>query len=170
LGTTGGPFEFNLRDLLRWLAIMHEHCERDACVFIDTIYMQRMRCNTDKQLVICFYFNLHYFVQIAQMCEQVFNTKPFSPCFANAVFDISTTSSHISLGRAVYEWNNNSKLQHNDDTIAVQSTTNLLLHSQMSIIESLLLSVRMSWPVLLVCFCCLISLFFSFAGWIKRCW
>ncbi len=51
LGVTGGPFEFNLRDLLRWLAIMHEHCESDAVVFIDMIYMQRMRCDGDRKLV-----------------------------------------------------------------------------------------------------------------------
>ncbi|KAG0168625.1 AAA ATPase midasin [Apophysomyces sp. BC1034] len=62
-GRKGSPWEFNLRDVFRWLELMQKDNVSDPAEFLDTIYMQRMRTREDRQKVTVIYENVfatHY--------------------------------------------------------------------------------------------------------------
>jgi midasin len=54
-GWEGSPWEFNLRDLLRWLALVAEHSFSIPEDYLDLIYVHRMRTKSDRQKVIELY-------------------------------------------------------------------------------------------------------------------
>ncbi|ORX62531.1 P-loop containing nucleoside triphosphate hydrolase protein [Hesseltinella vesiculosa] len=54
-GRKGSPWEFNLRDVFRWLELMESNHVTDPSVYLDIIYLQRMRANEDRQKVIALY-------------------------------------------------------------------------------------------------------------------
>ncbi|KAG9045124.1 hypothetical protein FS837_006982 [Tulasnella sp. UAMH 9824] len=48
-GREGSPWEFNLRDLLRWLALMHSSTQASSSTeFISSVYLRRFRNETDR--------------------------------------------------------------------------------------------------------------------------
>ncbi|KAF7722956.1 AAA ATPase midasin [Apophysomyces ossiformis] len=62
-GRKGSPWEFNLRDVFRWLELMKRDKVNNPAEFLDTIYMQRMRTKEDRQRVVELYekvFGLPY--------------------------------------------------------------------------------------------------------------
>ncbi|KAF5221371.1 hypothetical protein ECC02_005613 [Trypanosoma cruzi] len=51
-GTRGSPWEFNLRDVLRWERFMEAYQKLDKpCEFIETLFTQRMRADVDREKV-----------------------------------------------------------------------------------------------------------------------
>ncbi|KAH9601131.1 Midasin AAA lid domain 5 [Trypanosoma melophagium] len=51
-GTRGSPWEFNLRDVLRWAKMMESYHIRDKpCEFIESLFVQRMRTDIDRERV-----------------------------------------------------------------------------------------------------------------------
>ncbi|RNF03864.1 MDN1, midasin-like protein [Trypanosoma rangeli] len=51
-GTRGSPWEFNLRDVLRWAKLMEAYQKLDKpCEFIQTLFIHRMRTDVDKTQV-----------------------------------------------------------------------------------------------------------------------
>ncbi|PWV08666.1 putative Midasin [Trypanosoma cruzi] len=51
-GTRGSPWEFNLRDVLRWARFMEAYQKLNkTCEFIETLFTQRMRTDVDREKV-----------------------------------------------------------------------------------------------------------------------
>ncbi|KAI8145635.1 P-loop containing nucleoside triphosphate hydrolase protein [Fennellomyces sp. T-0311] len=62
-GRKGSPWEFNLRDVFRWLELMQKDNVSDPAEYLETIYLQRMRTREDRIKVIELYeqvFGLNY--------------------------------------------------------------------------------------------------------------
>ncbi|KAI8073967.1 hypothetical protein BC940DRAFT_267177 [Gongronella butleri] len=54
-GRKGSPWEFNLRDVFRWLDLMEKNEVDDPAFYLETIYLQRMRTREDRDKVIALY-------------------------------------------------------------------------------------------------------------------
>jgi midasin len=48
-GRKGNPWEFNLRDILRWCELLKTHSHTSPKDFVDVLYLQRMRTEIDRQ-------------------------------------------------------------------------------------------------------------------------
>eukprot|EP00898_Chlorokybus_atmophyticus_P007316 jgi/Chlat1/7586/Chrsp63S07074 len=48
-GQQGGPWEFNLRDVLRWCHLCSDGSQADPGAYLDMLYVQRMRTEEDRQ-------------------------------------------------------------------------------------------------------------------------
>jgi midasin (ATPase involved in ribosome maturation) len=86
-GRKGSPWEFNLRDVFRWLELMQKDNVSDPAEYLDIIYMQRMRTHEDR-------------VKIIQLFEAVFHVKYQKP--DQPSYDVSPTQfcvGHSSLVR-----------------------------------------------------------------------
>lgn len=78
-GTKGKPWEFNLRDVFRWLQIMrHESTYRKVSPsdYIDFIYSHRMRTMIDRQKIYSIY--QEYFGEYQEDVDLLFRFTPFS--------------------------------------------------------------------------------------------
>jgi midasin len=51
-GWMGSPWEFNLRDVLRWLDLWKRNPHSNPEDFVGTLYVQRMRCIEDRKAVV----------------------------------------------------------------------------------------------------------------------
>ncbi|KAI9314232.1 P-loop containing nucleoside triphosphate hydrolase protein [Dichotomocladium elegans] len=121
-GRKGSPWEFNLRDVFRWLELMQHDNATDPAEYLGTIYLQRMRIQEDREKVI-------------ELYENVFG-KPFMrPAFPP--YQVSKDKlcvGHSSLPR-----------------LAQKSYADLLdselhlLHSFLSPLEALIKCVELSW-------------------------
>ncbi|VDM67155.1 unnamed protein product [Strongylus vulgaris] len=56
----GGPFSFNLRDLLRWIHLFEKNGDMSSC--FDTLYIKRMRNEEDRHKVVVFIYITMYIV------------------------------------------------------------------------------------------------------------
>jgi midasin len=50
-GHVGAPWEFNLRDVIRWGRLMSSYSNRAPITFLRGVYLQRFRCNEDRRHV-----------------------------------------------------------------------------------------------------------------------
>ncbi|KAI8086936.1 P-loop containing nucleoside triphosphate hydrolase protein [Gilbertella persicaria] len=120
-GRKGSPWEFNLRDVFRWLELMQKDNVKDPAEYLDIIYMQRMRAHEDR-------------IQTIQLYESVFGIKYDRP--AQPRFELTPSSfivGHSSLAR---------KHSENSD---VSGQELHVLQSFLSPIESLMKCVESSW-------------------------
>ncbi|KAH8704657.1 hypothetical protein GQ44DRAFT_763966 [Phaeosphaeriaceae sp. PMI808] len=123
-GQLGAPWEFNLRDTLRWLQLLaSEELTGSARDFLDTIFVQRFRCESDR-------------IQLRKLFESLYGFhEPRMTIFHNA----STEAFQLGLG-----------LLHRDVLTAPPNTTSTLRIPQLGAMEALLVSVRQNWPVIIV--------------------
>ncbi|KAF1990977.1 midasin [Aulographum hederae CBS 113979] len=126
-GSQGGPWEFNLRDISRWLQLMI--CKEDLLPaicsqdLVDIIFTQRFRHATDRDAV-------------ESLFKDGFDVQRTYRSRYNA---LSTSSVQVGLGLLPRF------------PIQVHSTSHAALEkSLLNPLEALMLCVRQSWPVILV--------------------
>ncbi|KAK5001063.1 AAA ATPase midasin [Elasticomyces elasticus] len=128
-GQQGAPWEFNLRDTLRWLALVSaNHGLLNAgkpSDFLDVVFTQRFRNARDRCLV---QDTLSYVLQ---------NTPEERSLFHN----LSLSKFQVGMG-----------LLSRDPLLAEspRSPYRFCLKPRLAIVESLILCVNMNWPVVLV--------------------
>ncbi|KAI9880197.1 MAG: AAA ATPase midasin [Pleopsidium flavum] len=127
-GSQGGPWEFNLRDLLRWLQLLESH---DSLIpvgspadFIDLIFRQRFRTQEDKERVTSLFE-----LQSGQNLME-----------RNYFHNISPNFLQVGLGYLT----RNTLVQHTPNPNVQLSKL------QLPILESLMTCVQRSWPCIIV--------------------
>ncbi|KAH9866544.1 hypothetical protein J1614_008234 [Plenodomus biglobosus] len=123
-GNSGAPWEFNLRDTLRWLQLLaSQDFPGTARDFIDTIFVHRFRTEGDRARV-CRLFESQYGAHESRISH-----------FHN----ISTSALQIGLG-----------LLLRNATTTRPDTVSTLQVRQLGPMEALLISVKQNWPVIIV--------------------
>ncbi|KAG8937498.1 hypothetical protein FRC00_004779, partial [Tulasnella sp. 408] len=86
-GREGSPWEFNLRDLLRWLSLMHGSTQTPSSTeFVNSVYLRRFRNETDR-------------LRVWQLYADTFNIvdeMPMRPA-------VSVTSRYFQIGHTIAE-------------------------------------------------------------------
>ncbi|KAF2015300.1 P-loop containing nucleoside triphosphate hydrolase protein [Aaosphaeria arxii CBS 175.79] len=120
-GALGTPWEFNLRDTLRWLQVLGaQGSSRD---FLDAIFVQRFRSETDR-------------ARLLELFERVYGqSRPRITLYHN----LGPTSFQLGLGTLP-----------RDPRVTRANHVSHLQVSQLAPMEALILSVQRSWPVILV--------------------
>lgn len=122
----GGPFEFNLRDLIRWIQLIDKFQEKYSHIepelFFDFIYTNKMRTWECKQ-------------KMQQICLDEFKNVNHIPtmCYLN--------SSLFQMGLAISE-----RLFNQIDNRNIH----YCFREQMAIIESILICIEMNWLTILI--------------------
>ncbi|ORX92053.1 hypothetical protein BCR34DRAFT_608897 [Clohesyomyces aquaticus] len=123
-GALGSPWEFNLRDTLRWLQLLHsEEVPGSARDFLDTIFLQRFRSEGDRQ-------------RILKLFADIYGKREPRMSFYH---DLAARSLQVGAG-----W------LSRDSLIARPDIVSPLRISQLGPMEALMISVQQNWPVILV--------------------
>ncbi|WBW75147.1 midasin, Mdn1 [Schizosaccharomyces osmophilus] len=126
-GVSGSPWEFNLRDAMRWLQLLSE-AEKYTCVspaeYLEVVVLHRMRTNNDRQRVI-------------RLFEEVFGVK-YEPRIISSELD----SNVLKVGHSFLERSSLTQDTALDDT--------KLLQSQYDVVESMITCINKNWPCILV--------------------
>lgn len=125
-GRKGSPWEFNLRDVFRWLELMRRGMTTDPAEYLGTIYLQRMRSQDDRDKVVALF-------------EHVFGTQYTK--LARPSYCIS--SAEVRVGHAALQ-----RLPQIAATDALDSDTHML-HTFLSPLEALMKCVDASWMSIL---------------------
>ncbi|KAI8873381.1 P-loop containing nucleoside triphosphate hydrolase protein, partial [Ramicandelaber brevisporus] len=122
-GRAGAPWEFNLRDVFRWLDLVASHTSLgyNADVFLRMLYVHRMRTAEDRQ------HTIDLFEQVSKRSVKVIQETP--------TFAITPTT--VTIGRAQYNRRGSGSI-HQQDT----QQCSRILHSQLPALESLLFAVN----------------------------
>lgn len=123
-GQLGAPWEFNLRDTLRWLQLVaSEEFTGSARDFVDAVFAQRFRCESDRARLV----------------------KLFHACYGTHLDRISLfhnlSASDVQVGLGIMP---------RSQALTHSSVGPKLRVSQLLPMEALLISVRQSWPIILV--------------------
>ncbi|AOA61441.1 Dynein-related AAA-type ATPase [Komagataella phaffii CBS 7435] len=124
-GSEGGPWEFNLRDTLRWLQLYSEPTVSTTVTpgdYLDIVIGQRFRNEKDR-------------TQVKKLFTSVFGEKPKRPSF----FALSKT--FVESGRIVS--------RRRDLIHSVPNQKLYSLQCNYPILESLLICINHAWPVIL---------------------
>lgn len=126
-GVLGSPWEFNLRDTLRWLQLLTASQRLlpagNARDFLDTIFTQRFRSEADRNRVL----------------------ELFTSTYGNRVdrrtyyHNLSPAGLQVGLG-----------LLERNQRLAFSENSSFLRNSQLCSIESLMICIQQNWPVILV--------------------
>ncbi len=133
-GQSGSPWEFNLRDVFRWCElILNNYIQSgtiDCGIFADTIYMQRLRSENDRELLLKRYENcfgdISWFTKTRKFC-------------------ISDGS--VEIGNAKVERNREILIPVGDMLLGFEQPC---LRSLLRPMEAVTFCVQMNWPCLLV--------------------
>jgi len=123
-GQLGAPWEFNLRDTLRWLQLLaSEGMTGSARDFLDTIFTQRFRVETDR-------------ARLLRLFESLYGAhEPRMTLYHN----LSTQALQVGLG--LVQRNRRTTRPHRAFTLKVP---------QLGAMEALIVSVKQNWPIILV--------------------
>ncbi|KAI0577697.1 MDN1 AAA ATPase containing von Willebrand factor type A (vWA) domain protein [Pyrenophora tritici-repentis] len=123
-GNLGAPWEFNLRDTLRWLQLLAStEFPGSASDFLDTVFVQRFRAESDRN-------------RLRKLFESQYGAhEPRMSLFHN----LSTNAVQVGLG-----------LLRRDTAVTRPDTVSALKVSQLGPMEALLISVKQNWPVIVV--------------------
>lgn len=125
-GSQGAPWEFNLRDVLRWLEVLHHSSPLELhypSEFVDLVYLQRFRSAEDRQKAL-------------QIFNEVFDED--MNILPHCYFDLN--EDYIQIGHSMC-----SREQITD--VSYQSLQ--LLQSQTRSLEAVMKSVELSWLTIL---------------------
>ncbi|KAH6625785.1 hypothetical protein C7974DRAFT_396719 [Boeremia exigua] len=123
-GNLGAPWEFNLRDTLRWLQLLaSSEYPGSARDFLDAIFLQRFRAEDDRARLLRLFGNVYG------------AHEPRTSLYHN----FSTEAVQVGLG-----------LLHRDTAIARPHPVSTLRVSQLGPMEALLISVKQNWPIIMV--------------------
>ncbi|CAO3702357.1 unnamed protein product [Rhizopus stolonifer] len=123
-GRKGSPWEFNLRDVFRWLELMRQNNTVDPAEYLDIIYMQRMRTQEDRK-------------RIVQLFEAVFGIKYERAEFPE--YQVSTDTLEVGHSRLVRRQTEN----------LTGDYENHILQSFLPSLQSLMKCVESSWMAIL---------------------
>ena len=133
IGRLGYPWDFNLRDILRWAELIEKHFSADAvCAqpgdeeaakWVDLLYMQRMRTTSDRASI------AQVFAHVFDLDLNVDVSPPFS--FSEETF---------TVGR--------STLPRKKQVLTCGEVE--LLQQQMNTVEAVLKAIEMRWLTILV--------------------
>ncbi|XP_025832475.1 midasin isoform X2 [Agrilus planipennis] len=132
-GHRGAPWEFNLRDLVRWCEVtqfLYKDVDGELAPerFVNVIYADRMRTHEDKM----------------KMCEM------FAKVFGRELIGIApiayVTRTKVYIGDARVEKMTDSVNMN----VLKQEKTNLVLRKQLSVLRSLCYCVNLKWMAVLV--------------------
>ncbi|KAJ4319168.1 AAA ATPase midasin [Neodidymelliopsis sp. IMI 364377] len=123
-GNLGAPWEFNLRDTLRWLQLLaSSEYPGSARDFLDTIFVQRFRTENDRAKLLKLFENLYGHHEQRM----------------SLYHNVSTNAIQVGLG-----------LLPRDTAVSCPDATFTLRVPQLGPMEALLVSVKQNWPVILV--------------------
>ncbi|CAO3588237.1 unnamed protein product [Absidia cylindrospora] len=122
-GRKGSPWEFNLRDVFRWLELMQKNNVTNPMEFLDTIYMQRMRTQEDR-------------LKVVDLYESVFECKYSRPHHP----EYSLTPERFVIGHSSLP-----RTHGSDDTLDAFEHQDHVLQSFLSPLEFLIKCVELSW-------------------------
>jgi midasin len=129
-GWLGSPWEFNLRDILRWLDLWQKNGQGlGPGEFLNTLYIQRMRTKKDRDCVL-------------QIFQNIFGYTPKN--IKAPYYTISDT--HVIIGSQFHRRSNNRGLHSH--SVPVHHLQ--ILPSSLSILESLLRCVETKTMALLI--------------------
>ena len=127
LGRDGAPWEFNLRDILRWLDAMVEYKLQDPTPLVDLLFLQRLRTASDRSIA-------------RELFEEV-SGKPL-PVSPYAALDI--TSDAVRVGPlAVLPRSSSLRFSTTD------APSDMYMHSTVRAVEAVLHAVRLGWMALI---------------------
>jgi midasin len=123
-GQLGAPWEFNLRDTLRWLQLLASKDFTDSARdFLDTVFVQRFRSESDR-------------ARLLKLFENVYGAhEPRMSLFHN----LSAKAVQVGLG-----------ILSRDTGVTRADPVSTLRVSQLGSMEALLVSVKQNWPVVVV--------------------
>jgi midasin len=123
-GALGAPWEFNLRDTLRWLQLLgSKSFSGSARDFLDAVFSQRFRSESDRS-------------RLCQLFEDVYGAhEPRMTLYHN----LALTTLQVGL----------SVLARNLNVTRPDSASTLRI-PQLPPMEALMVSVRQNWPVIIV--------------------
>ncbi|KAK9767839.1 AAA ATPase midasin [Basidiobolus ranarum] len=124
-GMKGSPWEFNLRDVFRWLDLLNSdhglRCTTSPSEYLDMIYLKRMRTPQDRECTV-------------QLYNQVFKTtyqRPDHPFY-------QINPSYLQVGHSVLPRRNNTTEKLTGEQLH-------LLHTMLGPMESVMKCVEMNW-------------------------
>ncbi|KAJ3134538.1 AAA ATPase midasin [Physocladia obscura] len=127
-GIRGSPWEFNLRDILRWIELLRSNTDVSSPqMFLNMIYCHRMRTEADETAVIEL-FNTHFTPEIVPKCS------------------LYVSPNSVSVGSSILP---RSGKRHPHSRGYVTGDKLGVLTSQLPILESLIKCVEMSWMAIL---------------------
>lgn len=125
-GSNGSPWEFNLRDTLRWLKLYNSRYISDKLSpsdFLNIIVTQRFRSPQDQE-------------RARSLVNEIFNDSPISDNY------FSIAENHFQAGKV---------LMTRSDLVQETLHTKLAhLQSNSSIVESSILAIQNNWPLIFV--------------------
>ncbi|KAI9307575.1 P-loop containing nucleoside triphosphate hydrolase protein [Cunninghamella echinulata] len=129
-GRKGSPWEFNLRDVFRWLELMQKNNVSNPMEYLDTIYIQRMRTHDDR-------------LKVIELYETIFNTKYNQPLHPQwKITPNKLTIGNSSLSRLQCAENNSNNSTSSDNQYHI-------LQSFLSPLQSLMKCVESGWMAIL---------------------
>ncbi|GAX24956.1 midasin [Fistulifera solaris] len=127
LGTSGSPWEFNLRDIFRFLAVMGKKSENVLAVLSD-LYIQRFRVSADREAA-------------RQLCKEYFGEIGHAP-----KTELRTSTSDICIDDVIVKRN---KAIDCEQTEPLYNDT-IPFFAQRESLRAASRCVMMNWPCLLV--------------------
>ncbi|CCF56589.1 hypothetical protein KAFR_0B02920 [Kazachstania africana CBS 2517] len=125
-GTLGAPWEFNLRDALRWLKLLTKasiSSEMDVLDFVDIIVKQRFRTEKDKD-------------QAESIINAIFGAYQKNENYHSITADYVQFNREISARNPLYHFSTTDRL--------------IPLECNISVYESALRCINNNWPLILV--------------------
>ncbi|CBH08836.1 hypothetical protein, conserved [Trypanosoma brucei gambiense DAL972] len=120
-GVRGSPWEFNLRDILRWAKLMEAYGVMDMpCEFVDMLFTQRMRTDTDRKRTV-------------ELVEKIFGSS--------AMCGLTFQESHFLIANDAVHFGSRfltRRVQGSNPFIDTAYNSLMLLPSQAGVVRSLL--------------------------------
>ncbi|ODV86523.1 hypothetical protein CANARDRAFT_27715 [[Candida] arabinofermentans NRRL YB-2248] len=125
-GSSGGPWEFNLRDTLRWLSLLDSHTLSKMITpgdFFDLIVKQRFRTADDRD-------------HSEKMFEEIFGPREAKDSFYQLGVDYAQCNGELIKRREFTQYFTNNKLS--------------ALQCNFEVMETVMRCINHAWPLLLV--------------------
>ena len=137
-GRDGAPWEFNLRDILRWCKLVKTSADNVPDAFVQLLYMQRFRTEVDREHV-----------------KRIFQQCFYRPLvFATATPYYQITHNQLQVGRALLDRvlrpNQQSAHATHHGSAILEDQSPLMLQHLLPSLESLMKCVEFNWLAILV--------------------
>jgi len=133
-GSKGSPWDFNLRDLLRWASLVVEKGSDNPNLFVDFVYGRRMRTKEDAEKVLALY---------SQTCSELGSPVALDSLLRCGQTGVALMEKELVLGNAVLARVGERGRETNETPL-------LVLQKQLPALESLALTLEMGWMPILV--------------------
>lgn len=168
-GSKGSPWDFNLRDLIRWATLIEKKANEgwNASLFVDFIYGMRMRTAEDSQKI------LQLYTETLQRTEDELKLNSIVKCGQSGY---TVTKSEFHCGNGLLRRFRKNDVFHGTETMGL-----IVLQKQLPALEALTICLEMGWMPILVSgkrdavyhqpFKMIVLIFESFlTGWPNQSW